>query len=822
MANKKTTIERIWKKQFDEIMSDSFAKYAKYIIQDRALPDIRDGLKPVQRRILYAMYNLGLFPEKQHKKSATTVGEVIGKFHPHGDSSIYEALVRMSQWWKNNIPLIDMQGNNGSIDGDSPAAMRYTEAKFSLFGSTMLTNIEKETVKFVLNFDDSEYEPTVLPSLLPNLLVNGATGIAAGYATNIAPFNLGEVIDAIILRIDSPNCRLDSLIKVMPGPDFPTGAIIHDDNGIREAYETGKGKIIIRAKMHDEIEKNKSKIVITEIPFETNKSNIVRSIEEIASENQISYLTDVRDESDKQGIRIVIEYKGDLKNAESIKKFLFKNTQLQTNYNFNHVVIDKRKPIQMPLVTYLDSYLDHATEIITRSAKFDLNKASARLEVVAGLIKATSVIDQIIKMIRLSEDRQAAIDNLIKSFKFTPRQAEAIVQLRLYRLTNTDVVALQNEIKELEVKIENLQRILQDESFRKEYLKNILRQYKKAFATPRKSEIQGAVEKIQIEATEVVENKDMIIFVTRSGYIKSSAQKTLSWQLINSCKLKEDDALVYVKETKNLDRLLLITNLGNFIVVPIYKLKEAKVRDLGTHINTVVTLRDSEKIIFAKTFNNDFNDQNLSLLIATKSGMVKRFLVNDALEFKVIKPSVCMGLKNNDAVVDVQCVDNEKDQVVLISEQGNALRFNVDEVSVIGLKGIGVRGIKLREGDNLVGCCVVKSDSVDSLILLSDNAVKRVRMDQIISLSRATMGKPLFAQIKSNPYRLINTLMVRPNQRYFASINKEGIIQPVKASEIPLMNLDSRMSAPYAKNIIYNYLPEDAVASDNENTTEID
>ncbi|WP_052663080.1 DNA topoisomerase IV subunit A [Mycoplasmoides pirum] len=809
MSYKKIVDTKVCKKELDEIMSDSFGKYAKYIIQDRALPDIRDGLKPVQRRILYAMYKIGLTPEKAYKKSATTVGEVIGKYHPHGDSSIYEALVRMTQSWKNNIPLIDMQGNNGSIDGDSAAAMRYTEAKFSYYGINMLSNIEKQTVKFVLNFDDTEQEPTILPSLLPNLLINGSTGIAAGYATNIPPFNLNEIIDGIIMRIDSPNCRLDSLMKVIPGPDFPTGGIIHDDNGIREAFETGKGKFILRAKIIDEIEHNKKRLIITEIPYETNKSSIIKNIEEIIDNEEIAYLTEVRDESDKSGIRIVLEYKGDEKNAEAIKRYLFKNTQLQINYNINNVAIDKRKPIQMNLFRYLDSYLDHALEIIVKSSEFDLNKNKNRLEIINGLIKATSIIDKIIELIRKSEDRSDAITKLINKFEFTNNQAEAIVQLRLYRLSNTDVLSLQEEAQNLKEKIKELSLILNDEKYRKDHLKTILRNYKKLFNQPRKTQIEEMVEKIVIEATDVVENKEIYIFVTKDGYLKQTSQKNITLENLTSFKLKENDALIYSEQAKSLDRLLLITSYGNFVALPIYKIKEAKIRETGIHINSILTLRDNEKIVFAKLMknNHDYENDNTSIVLVSKSGMIKRFYFRDVFSFKSIRPSVCMNLKEKDILVDAKVVDSEKQEIVLYSQMGNALRFNVDEVSIIGLKGMGVRGIKLRNEDYLVSCSVIDNSNEYQVILLAEKGIKRVNLKNLISLSRATMGKPLLSQIKSKPYKLITTILINNNQRSFFCYKNNGEIISIPIFDIPLMDFDSRMSNPIDETTTFIYLP---------------
>ncbi|WP_052663931.1 DNA topoisomerase IV subunit A [Mycoplasmoides alvi] len=802
--------QKIQKKEFDEIMSDSFGKYAKYIIQDRALPDIRDGLKPVQRRILYAMYKIGLNPEKAHKKSATTVGEVIGKYHPHGDSSIYEALVRMSQWWKNNIPLVDMQGNNGSIDGDSAAAMRYTEAKFSTYGFSMMNQIEKETVKFVFNFDDTEYEPTLLPTLLPNLFINGATGIAAGYATNIPPFNINELIDAIIMKIDSPNCRLDSLIKVLPGPDFPTGGIICDDNGIKESYETGKGKFILRAKIDNEIVNNKMQLVISEIPYETNKSSIIKSIEEIIDNQEIAYLNEVRDESDKNGIRIVLEYKGDEKIADTIKRYLFKNTQLQITYNINNITIYNRKPIQTTLINYLDSYLEHAMEIIIKSSVFDLNKTKNRLEIIEGLIKTTSIIDKIIELIRLSKDKTSAISGLMEKFAFTNNQAEAIVQLRLYRLTNTDVLGLQEEFKTLNETIIELNKILNDEQYRKHYLKGILRNYKKIFNNPRKTKIEKGVEKIVISDVDIIENKDINVVISRNGYIKYTTQKIDNLNTLCNLKMKENDTLVFVSNAQVLDRILIITSFGNFICLPIHKIKEGKIRELGNHINNIVTLRDNEKIIFAKVLKDNLNvENNLSIVLVSKYGMVKRFYIRDVLNCKIIKPSICMNLKENDILVDAKLVCGENQQIILYSQLGNALRFNIDEISVIGLKGMGVRGIKLRNEDFLINCSIIEPENENYVVLFASNGIKRIAIKDLITLSRATMGKPILNQIKSKPYKLVSAILIDGKQKNIICY-QENSEEPkiISVNQIPLLDFDSRMSSPILESLIFAYLPD--------------
>nr|WEI48457.1 DNA topoisomerase IV subunit A [Mycoplasma amphoriforme]WEI48460.1 DNA topoisomerase IV subunit A [Mycoplasma amphoriforme] len=816
-GNKNHQIDRVWNRSLGEIMAESFAKYAKYIIQDRALPDIRDGLKPVQRRILYGMSRLNLTPDRPFKKSASTVGEVIGKYHPHGDFSIYEALVRMSQPWKNNICLVDMQGNNGSIDGDLAAAMRYTEAKLSPFAYEMLNNLEKETVKFVPNFDDAEIEPTVLPSLLPNLLVNGSSGIAAGYATTIPPHNLGELIDAIIMKIDSPNCRLESLMKVILGPDFPTGGIIHDDGGIKEAFATGRGKIVIRAKIEHENNHHKKQLVVTEIPFETNKANIVRSIESIIAENKISYLEEVRDESDKNGIRIVLEYKGDEKAGNAIEKYLYKSTQLQINFHINSIVINQRKPVQMSLINYLDSYLQHAIDIIVKRTTFDLKKAKHRFEIVLGLIKATSVIDEVVKLIRSATDKADAKTKLMKNFALSEIQVEAIIQLRLYKLTNTDVKALIDESKQLEQNINQFEVLLNNETHRNNHLKTILRDYKKKFATPRRSQVAGAAEKIVIEANDVIENKSNTIIVTKNGYLKLCSPKSVTLDSLNALKLKEGDCVVAIHSSNLLDRLILITIYGNILVLPIHKIKETRLKEQGVHVNTVTTLRDNEKIIYAQIIKNNemFGDEQ-TLFLATQQGMVKRIFLNQLLNFKTLRPSVCISLKTNDFLTDVKLINDAKTEILLISKNGLGLRFAVNEVIPIGLKGMGVRGIKLRTDDMLMACIVIANkDDLLTLVAKHGNA-KRVRINEIVPLTRSALGKTLLQQIKSKPYVLTHALNAKVNQSVLVS-DDFGNQKFIKLSNIPVMDLNSRMSAVFEQSTSGLIVVDDTVLNNEVN-----
>ncbi|MES3497331.1 DNA topoisomerase IV subunit A [Mycoplasmoides gallisepticum] len=773
--------KKVFQKDLDDIMSLSFGRYAKYIIQERALPDIRDGLKPVQRRVLYGMYNLGLYYNKSYRKSAATVGEVIGKFHPHGDLSIYEALVRMTQSWKNNIPLIDMQGNNGSIDGDNAAAMRYTEARLSHYGNLMLENINKETVNFVNNFDDSEVEPTILPSLLPNLLVNGSTGIAAGYATNIPPFNLKELIDVIIHRIDSPNCKLESILKLMPGPDFPTGGIILDDDGIKNAYLTGKGKIVIRAKIINE----NDQLVVTDIPFETNKASIIRSIEEILEANKLPQLEEVRDESDRFGIRIVLQTNTkDEKVLATIKNYLYKYTQLQINYSFNNVVIDQKKPIQMSIFNYLDSYLNHAYTILRNAISFDLKKDEKRLEVINGLIKATSIIDQIILIIKKSKDKQDAINNLINKYQFSAIQAEAIVSLRLYRLTNTDILALKEEKKSLDTNIKQYQLLLKDQNTLNDHLKEILRSYKKLFNTKRRSTIGGNIEKLVINETSIIEKKELYLVSSVDGLIKTIAYDQNKQLNPTSLKIKQDDYLSDLIKVSSLNKVAFITNYGNVVVINAHKIKQAKPREIGMDINELTTIKDNEKIVKLV----ELSDQNDRIVLVSKYGMIKQISVNDLVNIKSTKPTTCMSLKDDDELVCANLVSDPNAELIIITKNAYALRFFINEVNLTGLKSMGVRAIKLKTNDQVIGFDQIKN-SIDQLVLVKNKQIKKLKASLIENQSRATQGKNLGLGKDKKP--LVNGYLLNTKEAALYGFNRDNELVNLELNQIMVGNLSS-------------------------------
>ncbi|MDF2857222.1 MAG: gyrase subunit, partial [Neobacillus sp.] len=583
----------------EDVLGDRFGRYSKYIIQERALPDARDGLKPVQRRILYAMHVEGNTFDKGFRKSAKTVGNVIGNYHPHGDSSVYDAMVRLSQDWKVRNVLVQMHGNNGSVDGDPPAAMRYTEARLSAISAELLRDIEKDTVEFIPNFDDTSKEPTVLPAMFPNLLVNGSTGISAGYATDIPPHHLGEVIDGVIMRMDKPDVTVDELMTVIKGPDFPTGAIIQGIDGIKKAYETGKGKIIIRSKADIEtVRGGKQQIVITEIPYELNKANLVKKIDEFRLDRKLEGISEIRDETDRTGLRIVIDLKKDA-DANGVLNYLYKNSDLQVSYNFNMVAISNKRPKLLGLRELLDAYIDHQKEVVTKRTKYELNKAKERQHIVDGLIKALSILDEVIATIRASKDKRNAKDNLIAKFDFTEPQAEAIVSLQLYRLTNTDITALQNEAEELAKKIAEWKAILESESKLHSVIKKDLKDVKKRFADERRSKIEAEIEELKINLEVMVASEDVIVTVTKEGYVKRTSQRSFAASNGQDLAMKDSDRLLSQLEMNTKDVLLLFTNKGNYLYCPVHELPDIRWKDLGQHVANIIPIDRDEVILKA-------------------------------------------------------------------------------------------------------------------------------------------------------------------------------------------------------------------------------
>ncbi|HGR1367375.1 TPA: DNA topoisomerase IV subunit A [Streptococcus pneumoniae] len=736
----------------EDIMGERFGRYSKYIIQDRALPDIRDGLKPVQRRILYSMNKDSNTFDKSYRKSAKSVGNIMGNFHPHGDSSIYDAMVRMSQNWKNREILVEMHGNNGSMDGDPPAAMRYTEARLSEIAGYLLQDIEKKTVPFAWNFDDTEKEPTVLPAAFPNLLVNGSTGISAGYATDIPPHNLAEVIDAAVYMIDHPTAKIDKLMEFLPGPDFPTGAIIQGRDEIKKAYETGKGRVVVHSKT--EIEKlkgGKEQIVIIEIPYEINKANLVKKIDDVRVNNKVAGIAEVRDESDRDGLRIAIELKKDA-NTELVLNYLFKYTDLQINYNFNMVAIDNFTPRQVGIVPILSSYIAHRREVILARSRFDKEKAEKRLHIVEGLIRVISILDEVIALIRASENKADAKENLKVSYDFTEEQAEAIVTLQLYRLTNTDVVVLQEEEAELREKIAMLAAIIGDERTMYNLMKKELREVKKKFATPRLSSLEDTAKAIEIDTASLIAEEDTYVSVTKAGYIKRTSPRSFAASTLEEIGKRDDDRLIFVQSAKTTQHLLMFTSLGNVIYRPIHELADIRWKDIGEHLSqTITNFETNEEILYVEVL--DQFDDATTYFAVTRLGQIKRVERKEFTPWRTYRSKSVKYAKLKDDTDQIVAVAPIKlDDVVLVSQNGYALRFNIEEVPVVGAKAAGVKAMNLKEDDVLQSGFICNTSSF--YLLTQRGSLKRVSIEEILATSRAKRGLQVLRELKNKPHRV--------------------------------------------------------------------
>ncbi|HEA4414345.1 TPA: DNA topoisomerase IV subunit A, partial [Staphylococcus aureus] len=735
----------------EDVLGDRFGRYSKYIIQERALPDVRDGLKPVQRRILYAMYSSGNTHDKNFRKSAKTVGDVIGQYHPHGDSSVYEAMVRLSQDWKLRHVLIEMHGNNGSIDNDPPAAMRYTEAKLSLLAEELLRDINKETVSFIPNYDDTTLEPMVLPSRFPNLLVNGSTGISAGYATDIPPHNLAEVIQATLKYIDNPDITVNQLMKYIKGPDFPTGGIIQGIDGIKKAYESGKGRIIVRSKVEEETLRNgRKQLIITEIPYEVNKSSLVKRIDELRADKKVDGIVEVRDETDRTGLRIAIELKKDV-NSESIKNYLYKNSDLQISYNFNMVAISDGRPKLMGIRQIIDSYLNHQIEVVANRTKFELDNAEKRMHIVEGLIKALSILDKVIELIRSSKNKRDAKENLIEVYEFTEEQAEAIVMLQLYRLTNTDIVALEGEHKELEALIKQLRHILDNHDALLNVIKEELNEIKKKFKSERLSLIEAEIEEIKIDKEVMVPSEEVILSMTRHGYIKRTSIRSFNASGVEDIGLKDGDSLLKHQEVNTQDTVLVFTNKGRYLFIPVHKLADIRWKELGQHVSQIVPIEEDEVII--NVFNEkDFNTDAF-YVFATQNGMIKKSTVPLFKTTRFNKPLIATKVKENDDLISVMRF--EKDQLItIITNKGMSLTYNTSELSDTGLRAAGVKSINLKAEDFVV---MTEGVSENDTILMATQrgSLKRISFKILQVAKRAQRGITLLKELKKNPHRIV-------------------------------------------------------------------
>lgn len=795
-------IQDIQELNLEDVMGDRFGRYSKYIIQDRALPDIRDGLKPVQRRILYAMSIDGNTSDKQFRKSAKTVGNVIGNFHPHGDSSVYEAMVRMSQDWKLRDVLIEMHGNNGSMDGDPAAAMRYTEARLSKISEELLRDLDKQTVEFVLNFDDTEEEPTVLPARYPNLLVNGATGISAGYATEIPTHNLGEVIDATIHAIDQPKATVKELMQFVKGPDFPTGGIIQGIEELEQAYETGRGKVVIRSKTKIEpIKGGKSQIIITEIPYEVNKALLVKKIDEIRLNKKIDGIAEVRDESDRTGLQIVVELKKEA-NAEGILNYLLKNTDLQVNYNFNMVAIDERRPVQVGLKTILTSYINFQKEVITRRTQYDLKRAQDRLHIVDGLMKALSILDEVIALIRNSKDKKHAKERLVETYDFTLIQAEAIVSLQLYRLTNTDITILQNEKLDLNEQIATFLSILKSENTLLQVMKSELRDLKKKFATPRLTKIQAEIEEIKIETEVLVTEEEVYVVATKQGYYKRVSPRSFASSAPEENGIREGDEVILCQKASTLDNLILFTSKGNYLHLPVHEIPEAKWKDVGNHLSQSISIGSNELILsgFIKAKGSDDSYKDWTVVFFTKEGLVKQTLFNEFTTYRGYKTRTSNAMKlktTTDEVVKVVVTNPEGLEVFIVTHCGFGLRYELCEIPVVGTVASGVKAINLRKEDYVAGAMIyaLEHKVVSAFLTTQRGAVKRFNVLEISMLTRAKRGLMVLRELKAKPHRVVFMDGEISSTSEYTIVAANGETKVVRPMDLTLVDRTSNGSA---------------------------
>ncbi|AOF48964.1 DNA topoisomerase IV subunit A [Tetragenococcus halophilus] len=780
----------------EEVMGDRFGRYSKYIIQERALPDIRDGLKPVQRRILFSMNNDGNTYDKSFRKSAKSVGNVMGNYHPHGDSSIYEAMVRMSQDWKLREVLVEMHGNNGSMDGDPPAAMRYTEARLSKLSGQMLSDIEKDTVDMVLNFDDTEEEPTVLPAKFPNLLINGSTGISAGYATEIPTHNLAEVIEGTIYLIDHPNASLDKLMEFIPGPDFPTGGILQGKEEIKKAYETGKGKVILRSKTEIEnLRGGKQQIVVTEIPYEVNKATLVKKIDEIRLAKKIEGIAEVRDETDRTGLRMVIELKKDV-NAQGVLNYLFKNTELQVNYSFNMVAIDSMRPQQVNLKHILESYVNHRRDVVLKRSQFELNKAQKRQHIVDGLMKALSILDQVIATIRASKDKKDAKNNLVIQHQFTQAQAEAIVNLQLYRLTNTDITELENEAEELAAYIAELQKILSDSTELMKVIKKELREVKKQFSNARLTQIEEEIEEIKIETEVLVPSEEVMTAITQEGYVKRSSLRSYNASRPEELGMKDSDEVVFCQQLNTLDHLLLVTNKGNMIYRPVFELPDLKWKETGEHLSQNLLNFSSDEVILAVYSFNEL-DPSKNFVFMTQKGMIKQTHMDEFSPWRTYKSRATTAMKfkdDSDELVSVYLIDSKEElDVFLASYKGMGLRYSLTEVPVVGSKASGVKAINLKTDDEVTSGMLVYSNGDNPVIIVSQRgAIKRMLAQELTQLSRAKRGVMILRELKKNPHRII--YMGDGQEKTLLLTNEKGQQVEIESNQYPISDRTSNGS----------------------------
>ncbi|MEA5061593.1 MAG: DNA topoisomerase IV subunit A [Erysipelotrichaceae bacterium] len=760
MAKKKTVIENapivenISIEPLENVMAERYATYAKYVIQDRAIPDVRDGLKPVQRRILFSMYMDGNTFNKPTRKCAHTVGTVMGKYHPHGDSSIYEALAHMSKEWRIRAPLIDFQGNNGSIDGDQPAAYRYTESRLSELCNEMLKDIDKNTVDMQLTFDDSDFEPVVLPSRFPNLLVNGSEGIAVAMATEIPPHNLNEVCDAIIYRINHKTASIDELLTIIKGPDFPTGGIIYDGDGLKSIYTTGRGRIEVVAKAEIVQQKDIQQIVITEIPYKVIKIDIVYEIDKIRHSKAIDGILEVRDESDFSGIRVVIDIKKDAR-ADLILGYLMSKTSMKSSYSANMVAIVDGRPKTLNLIDFIDAYINHQVDVITRRSQFDLKKFNDRLHIVIGLIEASININRVVEIIKMSKDKADSKLNLMNEFKFSNEQAEAIVMMPLYKLSHTDEATLEQEKEQLQNDIKELEEILADRKKLDKVICKDLKTIATKYGNPRRTIIQEKVDFKPINKRDLIAKDEVMFSVTKDGYFKRSSLKSFASSGVNAIPtLKDGDFIAAIGKAFTTDFLICFTNLGNYLYVPVFLITENKWKDEGVHINNIVAFSGSDekivKVIVVSNFRAD-----IFIALVTRNGQIKRTSLNEFETTRKSKPIKCMRLMAGDELIDARVTTGNKN-IMVLSENGNASLFNENELTPLSIKAGGVKSMNNLHNDHVGAILTFDQDEKNKIILITDNGCERIFDINKVTLT-SRLGKPslAFRSFKGDHHHLV-------------------------------------------------------------------
>ena len=740
--------QRIVKVNIEDQMKSAYIDYSMSVIVSRALPDVRDGLKPVHRRILYGMDDLGLDYNKPYKKSARVVGEVLGKYHPHGDSSVYDAMIRMGQPWSMRYPLVEIQGNKGSMDGDSPAAMRYTEARMDRLSDELIDDIKKDTVDFRLNFDDSLEEPTVLPAKLPNLLINGATGIAVGMATNMLPHNLSEVIDGTIATIDNPEISIDELMEHIKGPDFPTGGIIYGTEGIKDALRTGRGKIVVRAKTDIEVSNTgKESIIVTEIPYQVNKANLVIKIADLVNSGKVEGISDIRDESDRNGLRIVVDIKKDAISNVVLSK-LFKYSPLQTSYGVNNIALVDGRPQQLNLKNLIEEFVKFRLEVIVRRTQFDLKKAEDRAHILEGLIKAIDNLDEVIRIIRSSKTVDEAKDKLMTSLELSEVQAKAILEMRLQKLVSLEMLKLREEYDELQKIIADLKDILSNEGRRRDIIKEELRELKDRYGDPRRTQITYADGDINIE--DMIPNEEVVVTISSLGYIKRTGTKEYKTQGrggrgSRGSKTRNEDFVEHILIGKNHNYLLLFTEQGRCFWLRVYEIPEGSKTGQGRVVQNIINLPKEDKIkayiMIEDLSNQDFLNNNY-IVFSTKNGVIKKTKV-EAFSRPRANGIFAITIKEGDQLLEVLLTNGSK-KVMLASKSGKAIRFNEDKVREMGRSAAGVRGMKIdyEGGDEIIGMIIDDpNDTGKSLFVVSEKGYgKRSVIDDYREINRGGKG----------------------------------------------------------------------------------